>query len=108
MKASEKALQEKFNMECVNEFNNAMRELDLNRSVSWHRLYNCNARYCVTDNYAILQSYSTIIAVQNLDTACCYDLLRCEYGYTATSAQHVSKFKHFFRALNTYTWRYVD
>lgn len=55
------------------------------------RLYNCSAiTYTYNDKYIILQSYNTIIAF--IYDGVCYDFLRLVYGYTATSAQHISKF----------------
>ena len=39
----------------------------------------------------VLQSYNTLIAIISGNTL--YDFLRYVYGYTATSAQHVAKFR---------------
>ena len=56
-------------------------------------LYSCNARiYCYTGCY-VLQSYNTPIAVFKVVENTLYDFLRTEYGYTATSSQHICKFK---------------
>lgn len=46
-----------------------------------------------------LVSYETIVAI--IDGNACYDFLRKVYGYTATSAQHISKFAHDFGAETT-------
>lgn len=42
----------------------------------------------------ILTSYNTPVACVIVNTGCVYgvDMLRHEYGYTATSAQHIAKF----------------
>ena len=58
------------------------------------RLRSCSADVIITDNWYLLRSYKTIIAVIDVKTGICYDCLRMVYGYTATSAQHVSKFWH--------------
>lgn len=69
------------------------------------RLYHCQAY--VSDiyegenvRYTILKSYNTIVAYYDHDDGTFYDVLRPVYGYTATSSQHISKFKKRF---NIYT-----
>ena len=42
--------------------------------------------------YYILRSYRTIVAAIDVRTDTLYDFLRYVYGYTSTSAQHISKF----------------
>ena len=42
--------------------------------------------------YYVLRSYNTIVAAIDVRTDTLYDFLRYVYGYTATSAQHISKF----------------
>lgn len=44
--------------------------------------------------YYVLRSYRTIVAAIDVRTDTLYDFLRYVYGYTATSAQHISKFSH--------------
>ena len=58
------------------------------------RLRSCNAVVYRTYGYTYLESYGTIIACIGHDDNICYDFLRLVYGYTATSAQHISKFMH--------------
>ena len=58
------------------------------------RLDYCSAHVYETANYYVLQSYNTIVACINKIDDTCYDFLRLVYGYTATSAKHISKFKH--------------
>lgn len=59
-------------------------------------------RYCKASvgrfgGYIYLRSYDTVVAFINTVTGEGYDILRTEYGYTATSAQHIAKFfKHYF------------
>ena len=55
-------------------------------------LYSCNAEIWEYKGFLALVSYGTPIAVYAPDNATLYDCLRIVYGYTATSAQHISKF----------------
>ena len=57
------------------------------------RLRSCSASVITTDRYYVLQSYSTVIAIIDRATDTLYDALRMVYGYTATSAKHVAKFR---------------
>ena len=61
-------------------------------------LRNCRAWVYETDEFYFLQSYSTIVAFIDKSTDTLYDVLRYVYGYTATSAQHISKFDHDYGA----------
>lgn len=58
------------------------------------QLRSCRATVFETPNYYILVSYNTTIACIEKNTNTLYDFLRFTYGYTSTSAQHISKFKH--------------
>ncbi len=64
--------------------------------VSKHRLNSCQAEIVEYEDYICLYSYNTLVAFidRKLDT--CYDVLRLVYGYTATSAQHITKFYNKF------------
>lgn len=64
-------------------------------------LRSCSARVnYLTDTetgevlYAVLTSYNTVVAILDYATNTLYDFLRYAYGYTATSAQHITKFAH--------------
>lgn len=57
------------------------------------RLNKCNARVYETENFYILESYSTIVAVIEKATDIFADVLRMVYGYTSTSCQHIAKFR---------------
>lgn len=57
------------------------------------RLRSCSATVTTTDKYYILQSYNTVIAIIDRSTDTLYDALRMVYGYTATSAKHIAKFR---------------
>ena len=78
------------NQICVEVFENAMAEL--NGDCKYKRLRTCKAVVVETENYYILQSYRTFVAVISKSTDTLYDVLRYAYGYTSTSAQHISKF----------------
>lgn len=60
------------------------------------RLYSCNAEIRECMGVLVLVSYDTPIAVLTDDLSL-YDCLRVVYGYTATSSQHISKFKKWIR-----------
>lgn len=68
-------------------------------SVPWHRLYNCNAEWGQVGAWVLLRSYWTIVAAYNIDTDELFDFLRLVYGYTATSAQHITKFRNYWRSV---------
>lgn len=58
------------------------------------RLRSCQAYVYETPNFYVLRSYNTVVAIIEKKTDTCYDFLRGVYGYTNTSAQHISKFDH--------------
>ena len=60
--------------------------------ISANRLRSCNAIVYENERYFYLQSYRTIIAFIDKQTNTLVDFLRYVYGYTNTSAQHISKF----------------
>lgn len=74
------------------------------------RLYSCKAWFFdgVTRNgehrYIILRSYSTVVAIFDTYTTTLYDALRLVYGYTATSAQHIAKFRNYIRDYFNLGW----
>ena len=69
------------------------------------RLRKCNAYVSRIGKWLVLKSYSTIVAVIDIQTGVLYDFLRLVYGYTATSAKHISNFAHDYSVLERYTWR---
>lgn len=56
------------------------------------RLRTCQAYVYETPSFYVLRSYNTVVAIIEKKTDTCYDFLRGVYGYTSTSAQHISKF----------------
>ena len=85
--------------------------LDMHECASeWKRLRTYSAYVCKLNRFYILKSYRTIVAVIDTEDDICYDFLRKVYGYTATSAQHISKFQLDYGAgtwgcANCLTWR---
>lgn len=83
-------------LDTISRFNN--RNYELSRKT---RLRSCSA-YVVdaVDRetgevlFHVLTSYNTIVALIDPVTDTLYDFLRYVYGYTSTSAQHISKFSH--------------
>ena len=89
----------KINAQCIFQLDKAAQELKTLidecyacNCISGERFRSCNARVYRTDNYVILQSYKSVVALINVNSSMGYDILRLTYGYTATSAQHISKF----------------
>ena len=69
------------------------------RTDLWKPLRSCSAEVApAIDNetgevlYYVLRSYRTIVAIIDTQTDTLIDFLRYVYGYTSTSAQHISKF----------------
>lgn len=93
------------NSKCLYEYGQAI-EAEINGESN---LFKCKAKVIYTDRYMLLKSYNTIVAVYNSRTKTLYDVLRFTYGYTATSVQHIAKFKkylieHGFRVENFYRY----
>lgn len=97
-----KKVQEKINATCEMHYTRAINEMETSYE-NKGRLRSCTAWVYETENYWILKSYNTIIAVTSKDTGVCYDVLRVVYGYTSTSAQHIAKFTHDYHTAE-YMW----
>ena len=94
MKKSEQIAINEQVISLVNEFNATN-----NYTLNWRKLRSCSAEVAtVIDSetgellYYALRSYNTVVAAIDVRTDTLYDFLRYVYGYTATSAQHISKF----------------
>lgn len=90
-----KEQQERINALCYKHFEEAMEE---RRKLyagerRYKKLRSCQAEVLETENYYLLRSYDTFVACIRKDTDTLYDVLRTEYGYTNTSAQHIAKFQ---------------
>lgn len=86
-----KAEQEHVNKMAMDLYNRAYYDY-LRYSYEITRLRTCQAEVITTENYYLLRSYNTIVAVIDRDFGYQADVLRNVYGYTATSAQHIAKF----------------
>ena len=73
--------------------------LVVNKGKKLCKLYSCNAEIWGYMGILVLVSYGTPIAVYTRDGSL-YDCLRVVYGYTATSSQHISKFKKWLAGNN--------
>lgn len=73
-------------------FNSAIEEWHRDGESARKKLYHCQAEVIWTIHYEILCSYDTIVACIDKSSGTLVDVLRTEYGYTATSAQHITKF----------------
>lgn len=82
-------------------------ESELANVVSVNRLRTCNAYVYETHSYYVLRSYSRYVAFIRKSDGECFDVLRMVYGYTATSAQHIAKFKNDYDAESCQIWREV-
>lgn len=87
----------------------ALKDLDESMPVAYlsdfkfTRLRTCNAKVATFSDYTILVSYNTLVAFIKDDVL--YDVLRYNYGYTATSARHIAKFAHDYNVRERHTWR---
>ena len=70
------------------------------------KLYSCNAEILECMGTLVLVSYGTPIALFEPIDYALYDCLRVVYGYTATSSQHIAKFRKWL-AENNYTVQYA-
>ena len=72
-----------------------------------HQLRSCSADVWETPIAYHLRSYNTFVATIDKSTGILYDYLRYVYGYTATSAQHISKFAQDYGATEILRYRPV-
>lgn len=71
------------------------------------RLNHCQAWTQDFEGFTVLWSYKSPVAVYDKSTDTLYDILRGTYGYTATSAQHIAKFRHLCNPVHVLTYREV-
>ena len=80
---------------------------ELGKVLSVRRLHKCQAYVYETASYYLLMSYATYVAFIRKSDLECFDILRNLYGYSASSARHIAKFKRDYHAASTQTWREV-
>lgn len=106
-----KMYQQFVNCECERVYDLAMDIWNKNNHGESKRLRYCTAWVYKIDKYIYLESYYTIVAIIDTETDTLYDVLRKVYGYTATSAQHIAKFRHDYGCGKygcTYEYRYYS
>lgn len=103
-----KAIQENENAIVKAMYERFEKSLEENGDYYVERLRSCSATVRENTDFIILVSYNTVVAIVDKATGNLYDFLRYVYGYTATSAQHISKFAHdYSRNGLKYTYRAV-
>lgn len=83
-------------MQIIEKFNAACEEV-----IGVKKLRSCNAKVREYENYFLLVSYSTPVALIDKNTGILYDFLRYAYCFTNTSAQHIAKFANDYRAVSS-------
>lgn len=76
-------------LEAVDRYNEEIKVTVLHHGA---RLRTCQAYVYETPSFYVLRSYETVVAIIDKNSDICYDFLRGVYGYTNTSARHISKF----------------
>lgn len=92
---------------CRYTYAKAMVEYETSNYLNCGRLRSCTAEVIETENYFLLRSYDTIVAVMNKRSREMVDVLRMVYGFTRTSAQHIGKFERDYYGTKRYTYRDV-
>ena len=87
-----KEVQENINNICIEVADEIMKEYYQGKYYEIGRLRNCQAVVLNFCNYYVLKSYNIIVAAVSKSSGNSFDFLRYVYGYTVTSAQHISKF----------------
>lgn len=101
---TKKELQEKENLIVKTIFDDTINGKINAKILRASQLRSCSATVLETKDAYILRSYRTIVAILIKETGILYDGLRYVYGYTATSAQHISKFGRDYGAQHKYTY----
>lgn len=93
------------NDECEKAYKEFIREVaEKGLDSSECKFLNCNAKIGQVGRFIYLRSYNTIVAIIDNESLVMYDVLRLVYGYTATSAQHISKFARHFNHIERMTY----
>lgn len=92
-------------LEALDEYN---KYCDTANCAAPQRLDYCTAEtFNVGSRYTALRSYNTIVAFYDHETDTLYDVLRYVYGYTATSAKHIAKFRNMMHPGTELRWERV-
>ena len=103
-----KSIQSIINSDVKDAYDDLLRCIDYHGTRKIGRLRSCKAEVFETYGYTYLKSYDTIVAAIGHGDNICYDFLRMVYGYTSTSAQHISKFMHDYYAYSKKTYYPVN
>lgn len=104
---SKRELQVKINREVLSNWTQTKEVWDkVPKEVTVTRIDYCQCGYIVWGQYIFLVSYSTMVAYIDPDGVL-VDVLRLVYGYTVTSAKHISKFRNRFNHWREITYREV-
>lgn len=91
-----KELQLKINTEVLNSWEHAKKVWNtIPDNATITQIDHCQCGYIIWGSYIFLVSYSTMVAYIQGDGVL-FDILRLVYGYTATSAKHIAKFRNKF------------
>ena len=84
----------------IERFDRVQRAISYANGLNTKPFRNCKATVSNSGGVHTLTSYNTLVAavIDNI----CFDALRVEYGYTATSAQHIAKFASDYNATVIY------
>lgn len=93
-----KELQKQVNKKCYDIFYSSLSEFFHAEEKECTRLNRCQAYVHETPNFYILQSYNTFVACIEKTSDILVDVSRTEYGYTATTSLHISKFSRAYGA----------
>lgn len=91
-----KAEKKRINDACILAWSLCREAIAKDGTPRFERLRTCQAHTEFYNDYIVLVSYSTPVAFID-EKGRLFDVLRLVYGYTATSAQHIAKFKQDFK-----------
>lgn len=104
MKKSEQLL---INERCEKIWEQAMTEWNNMDIITHKKLRSCQATVFETEHYYYLRSYNTLVAVIEKKRNILVDVLRKVYGYTNTSAGHISRFANDYGRPEKLTYKEV-
>lgn len=92
---------------CMDKYNEVFYGIPDYKMPAKVRLNHCQAWTQDFEGFTVLWSYRSVVAVYDKSSDTLYDILRAVYGYTATSAKHIAKFRNIVRPVKELTWREV-
>ena len=107
MRKSEQTLLNSKILQDVDDFVVAIDFVPKSKTPPKKRLNHCQAWVQEFGFCSVLWSYNTAVAYYDPFNMTLYDVLRAVYGYTATSAQHIAKFRNLCNPAHVLTYREV-